>query len=105
MKELEKLIKELRKQLLPYHHEHDLERGRKRWEVGEEEYLTSWLAQHLTMCREKNRCSKRGRCVYYEYGDLAKRNYEICYEFLLRMENGGITCSFTDDSSEEPDKD
>lgn len=105
MKELEKLIKELRKQLLPYHHDHDLERGRKRWEVGKEEYLTSWLAQHLAMCREKNRCSKRGRCVYYEYGDLAKRNYEICYEFLLRMENGGITCGFANDSSDEPDND
>ena len=100
MKELEKLIKELRKQLLPYHHDHDLESGRKRWEVGEEEYLTSWIAQHLAMCRERNRCYKRGRCVYYDYGDLAKRNYEICYEFLLRMENGDITCRFPDDSDQ-----
>jgi hypothetical protein len=101
MIELEKLIKELRKQLLPYHHDQDLESGRKRWEVGEEEYLTSWLAQHLSMCMERNRCAKRGKCVYYDYGDLAKRNYEICYEFLLRMESGGITCSFKEDSSEE----
>ena len=103
MRELEKLIKELRKQLLPYHHDHDIESGRARWEVGEEEYLTSWLAQHLVMCMEKNRCARRGRCAYYDYGDLAKRNFEICYEFLLRMENGGITCRFTEESSEPPE--
>ena len=101
MKELEKLIKELKKQLLPYHHDHDVESGRKRWEVGEEEYLTSWLARHLAMCRDRNRCAKRGRCVFYEYGDLAKRNYEICYEFLLRMENGSMACTFTEDSADE----
>ena len=101
MKELEKLIKELRKQLLPYHHDHDIERGRKRWEVGEEEYLTSWLARHLEMCRDRNRCAKRGRCVFYEYGDLAKRNYEICYEFLLRMENGSMACGFNEDSADK----
>ena len=100
MKELEKLIRDLRKQLLPYHHDHDLESGRQRWEVGEEEYLTSWLAQHLAMCMERNRCVKRGRCAFYDYGDLARRNFEICYEFLLRMENGGITCGFTEDDTD-----
>jgi len=105
MKELEKLIKELRKQLLPYHHDHDLESRRKRWEVGREEYLTSWLARHLAMCREKNRCSRRGRCVYYEYADLAKRNYEICYELLLRFESGDISCDFTGDSEESKTED
>lgn len=101
MKELEKLIKELRKQLLPYHHDHDLESGRMRWEVGEDEYLSSWLAQHLAMCRERNRCAKRGKCAYYDYGDLARRNYEICYELLLRMESGRITCGFKKNSNDE----
>jgi hypothetical protein len=99
MKELEKLIKELRKQLLPYHHDHDLDSGERRWEVGREEYLSSWIARQLEMCHDRNRCDKRGRCVYYEYGDLAKRNFEICREVLLRMESGDITCSFTEDSA------
>ena len=96
MREIERLIRELRKQLLPYHHDHDIDSGRQRWEVGDDEYLSSWLAKHLEMCREKNHCGKRGRCVYYDYGDLAKRNYEICYEFLLRLENGDIKCVFDD---------
>jgi hypothetical protein len=42
--------------------------------------------------------------VFYEYGDLAKRNYEICYEFLLRMENGSMACTFTEDSADEQDE-
>ena len=92
MKELERLIRELRRQMLPYHHERDLETGRVRWEVGDDEYLTSWISQHLAMCMERNRCSKRGRCAFYRYGDLARRNYEVCREFLLRMETGSIRC-------------
>jgi hypothetical protein len=105
MRELERLIRELRKQLLPYHHEHDLDSGSRRWEVGEGEYLTSWIARQLEMCHEKNRCARRGRCAYYEYGDLAKRNYEICNEILLRLESGGISFSFSDDSGEADGKD
>ena len=33
MNRLEKLILEIKKQLFPYHHEHDVERGCERWGV------------------------------------------------------------------------
>lgn len=92
MKGLERLILEMRKMLLPYHHEHDIESGARRWQVGESEYLASWIAQQLRVCREKNRCYRRERCVFYEYGDIAHKNYEICYDVLLQLENGTITC-------------
>ena len=105
MKELERLIRDLRKQLLPYHHDHDIESGRRRWDVAEEDYLTSWISWHLGMCRERNRCYKRERCAFYDYGDLAKRNYEICYELLLRLENGYIACRFKDEAETDEDKD
>jgi hypothetical protein len=94
MKELEKLIREMRKQLFPYHHEHDVERGSERWEISEGEYLISWLAGQLRICREKHKCDRQGRCVFYEYGDLSKRNYDICREIQIRLENGDITCDF-----------
>jgi hypothetical protein len=101
MKELERLIRELRKQLLPYHHDHDIDSGAVRWRIGEDEYITSWMAQQLRMCREKSRCYRRNRCVFYDYGDLAKRNYEICYEILLRLENGDISFSFVEDKEDK----
>ncbi len=90
---LEKLIREMRKKLFPYHHEHDIERGSERWEVGSGEYLESWFLEQLRTCRKKNRCSRRNRCVFYEYGDISRRNYEICLEVQLRLENGSIRCS------------
>ena len=100
MRRIEKLIKEIRRQLFPYHHEHDIERKGERWEVEEGEYVSSWLADQLRNCRKRNRCEKRGRCVFYSYSDLSKRNYEICYEILLRLENGGFRC-IIEESSEE----
>lgn len=105
MKRLESLIREMRKQLLPYHHEHDIERGGQRWDVGTGEYLTSWIASQLKSCHDKNRCSKRGKCSFFSYSDLAKRNYAICREILLRIENGEIRCSFESDETEVDDTD
>jgi len=97
MKRLEKLIREMRKQLFPYHHEADIERGRERWGVDEAEYLESWILDQLRACHAKNRCEKHARCVFYEYGDLAKRNFEICNEIQLRIESGSIRCSIDED--------
>lgn len=97
MKRLEKLIRDMRKQMLPYHHDHDIEQGTERWEVEKGEYLESWVALHLKMCMDKNRCKKRGRCAFYEYADLAKRNFEICLEVVLRLENGEIHCTLEED--------
>ena len=91
MDRLQKLITEMRRQLFPYHHEHDIERGGKRWEVDDGEYLASWVAEQLRNCQKKNRCTRRGRCAYYSYGDLAKRNFDICYEVLMRIESGEIS--------------
>ncbi|GEM_PF-1765316 len=93
MKRLERLISDLRKQLFPFHDEHDAERSCERWEVGKGEFTALWLLEQLRNCRKKNRCDKRGRCVYYSYSDLSRRNYEICYEVILRLENGDMKCS------------
>ena len=101
MKGLEKLIRDMRKQLFPYHHEHDIERGCERWEVGEAEYIESWLLDQLRACHAKNGCDKDGRCGLYQYGDLAKRNHEICSEVMLRLENGSIKCSIKEDEGED----
>lgn len=98
MKGLERLIWEMRKMLLPYHHEHDIESGARRWEVADQECVASWIAQQLRVCREKNRCHRREQCVFYEYGDIARKNYEICYDVLLQLENGTITCSEAEDT-------
>jgi hypothetical protein len=109
MERLEKLIKEIQQQLLPYHHEHDIERGGERWEIGRQEYITAWIAKQIRNCHERNRCEKKGLCVFYDYRDLAKRNFDICYEVLLRLESGGIRCSLTgegsggDDQTDGPD--
>jgi len=94
MNRLEKLILEIKKQLLPYHHEHDVERGCQRWGVEDGDCLTSWIAGQLATCRHKNRCDKRGLCAYYSYSDLAKKNYEICREVILILENGDARCIF-----------
>jgi hypothetical protein len=99
MDRLEKLIRDIQQQLLPYHHEHDIERGGKRWEVGRHEYITAWVANQIRNCHERNRCDKKGLCIFYEYRDLAKRSYDICYEVLLRLENGVIHCTLPGDAA------
>jgi hypothetical protein len=99
--DLKQLIKALRKQLLPYQHEGDTERGGKMWEVEEHEYISAWIAGQLRVCRQKNRCFKRERCVFYEYSDLSRKNYEICYELLLQMENGNLSCSLNEEGDSE----
>ncbi|UCF06857.1 MAG: hypothetical protein JSV33_07495 [bacterium] len=103
MRRLEKLIRDMRKQLFPYHHEHDIERGGQRWDIDTGEYLSSWIAEQLRHCRNRTRCSRRGRCAFYSYSDLAKRNFEICQEVLLRLENGGIRYSFEEVEGEGED--
>jgi hypothetical protein len=92
MDRIEKMIRDIQKQLSPYHHEHDIERGSERWDVGKHEYVTAWIAAQLRNCHTRNRCDKKGLCAFYNYRDLAKRNYDICYEVMLRLETGNITC-------------
>jgi hypothetical protein len=94
MNRLEKLIAEIREQLLPYRHEHDVHKGCDRWDVEDEEALTSWVAAQLASCKKKNGCAKRGLCAYYTYADIAKKNFEICREVILLMEEGEIEVSF-----------
>jgi hypothetical protein len=101
MNRLEKLIIEIRKQLIPYRHEHDVERGCERWEVGDADLLSSWVAAQLAVCRRKSKCEKKGMCVFYSYSDLARKNYEICREMILLLENGDVQCSCTDKSEEK----
>jgi len=94
MNRLEKLMFEIKKQLLPYRHEQDIEKACERWDVSEEDCLTAWIADMLANCRKKNRCSKRELCAYYGYPDIARKNYDVCKEVILLMENGAIGCSF-----------
>jgi hypothetical protein len=95
MDRLEKLIRDIQRQLSPYDHEHDIERGAERWEVGTQEYITAWIAGQIRNCHQRNRCDKKGLCIFYNYRDLAKRNYDICYEIMTRLETGGISCTIT----------
>jgi len=101
MNKLEKLILEIRKQLLPYSHERDIERGCERWGVKDIDCLTPWIASQMENCRQKNRCSKKGLCAYYSYSDLAKKNFQICREISLLLENGEITCKFIEKEEEK----
>jgi hypothetical protein len=101
MNRLEKLIRDMRRQLFPYSHEHDTERDGGRWDVDRKEYISSWLAANLHSCRKKNRCYKRRKCVYYDYSDLARRNFDICYELLLRIENGDIRLQLEDNTEDK----
>jgi hypothetical protein len=101
MNRLERLILEIKKQLLPFHQEHDVERGCERWGVDDGDCLTSWIAGQLCVCRQKNKCGKKGMCVYYSYTDLAKKNFEICREMILSLENGDARCSFVKKNGEE----
>jgi hypothetical protein len=94
MNRLEKLILEIKKQLLPYHHEHDIERGCERWAIDEEDWLTSWVAEQISNCRKKNRCDKKELCAYYGYSDIARKNYSICREVSLLFESGEASCIF-----------
>jgi len=96
MNRLERLILEIKKQLFPYHHEHDIERGCERWGVEDGDYLTSWVAGQLAICRKKNGCADKRMCSFYSYSDLARKNYEICQEIILVFENGTARCSFVE---------
>ena len=96
MNRLERLIMEIKKQLFPYHQEHDIERGRERWAIEESDYLTSWVVGQLDTCRKKSKCAEKGMCVFYSYSDLARKNFEICRELILAFENGEAACKFTE---------
>ncbi|MCK4237165.1 MAG: hypothetical protein KAX38_08590 [Candidatus Krumholzibacteria bacterium] len=101
MDRLEKFIREIRQQLFPYHHEHDIVRGGKRWKVGKGDYLSSWIAEQFRYCKKKNRCARRGMCAHYRYSDLARKNYDICNEVMLRIENGEIICRYNEETEKE----
>ncbi|MDD4858038.1 MAG: hypothetical protein PHD74_08015 [Candidatus Krumholzibacteria bacterium] len=94
MNRIEKLILEIRQQLFPYRHEHDVERNCERWLVDEGDYLTSWIIAQLAVCRDKNKCGKKKMCAFYSFSDLARKNFEICQEMILMLEGGEARCSF-----------
>ena len=101
MKRLEKLIFDIKKQLFPYHHEHDIDRGCERWGVKDGDCLTSWVAGQLAICRKKNKCADKRMCVFYSYSDLARKNFEICQEVILVFENGDARCGFTEENEKK----
>jgi len=85
-------IKKIKKQLFPYRPEKDVEAQSIKWDVSAGEFITSWLRVSLINCRKLNGCEKDERCRYFGYTDLAKQNYSICREMILRLENGEIKC-------------
>lgn len=91
----ERFIKMIMKQFFPYKHEKDIESERGKWEVSSGEYIASWLRLNLIKCRKKNGCAKRERCEFFDYTDLARQNFRICNEMILRLEDGGIKCELT----------
>jgi hypothetical protein len=92
MKSEETFISKIRKQLFPYRPEKDIEVQADKWDISEGEYITSWLRMNLINCRRANGCEKEERCRFFGYTDLAKQNYSICREMILRIENGEINC-------------
>jgi hypothetical protein len=100
MNRLEKLIAEIRKQLLPYRHEHDIERGCERWDVEKGDCLTAWVAGQLIACGTKNGCAEKKLCAFYSYSDIARKNYQICREVTLMLESGDAHCSFIENDNE-----
>ncbi len=98
MNRLEKLIMEIKKQLMPYRHEHDIDRGCERWEVQTGDCLTSWVAAQLAVCGKKNKCGEKKLCSFYSFSDIARKNYQICREITLMLESGDIKCVFAENS-------
>lgn len=101
MNMIEKLIKEIQKQLFPYNHESDISRDQSRWDVDPSEYLESWFLEHLRLCCHRSGCDKSEKCVYFSYSDQARRNYEICRQVRLLMEGGKIKCDFENDNNDK----
>ncbi len=96
MKILEKLIRDIKKQLFPYDHESDITRDQSRWEIDSSEYLESWFLEQLRICSGRNGCDRNGKCAHYSYSDQARRNYDICRQVRLMLEDGKIKCKFSD---------
>lgn len=92
MKRFDRLFEAIKKQLFPYSVGHDIERSFERWSVEGEDCLAAWVVEQLRSCRKRHKCEGRGLCVHYGHADLAKRNFEICREIILLMENGEISC-------------
>jgi hypothetical protein len=101
MSKFDRLVEEIKKQLFPFSVGHDIERSFDRWSVDGGDCMTSWVVEQLRSCRKKNKCDNRCLCVYYSHGDLARRNYDICREIILLMENGELTCRPPDRKTEE----
>ena len=100
MKPEEIFIKKIKKQLFPYKQDKDIEAQSVKWDVSTGEYITSWIRLNLINCRKSSGCNKQGRCRYFGYTDLAKQNYTICREMILRLGNGEIKCDFEGESKE-----
>ena len=90
----EKFIKRIKKQLFPYKSERDIVSEGEKWEVSDEEYLTSWIRMMLIKCHKHTRCGEKQMCEYFSYSDIARENYRICREMILMMESGEIKCHF-----------
>ena len=100
MKPEEIFIKKIKKQLFPYKPDKDVEAQSDKWDVSPGEYITSWIRLNLINCRKSSGCEKEERCRYFGYTDLAKHNYTICREMILRLENGEITCKLEAESKD-----
>ncbi|HMA75976.1 MAG TPA: hypothetical protein VKO43_01580 [Candidatus Krumholzibacteriaceae bacterium] len=96
----EMFIKKIMRQRFPYRPEKDIKSQSHKWEVTPGEYITSWLRLNLLNCRKENKCDRDQRCSFFSYSDLAKQNYSICREMILRLENGQIKCDFDIDKKE-----
>jgi hypothetical protein len=101
MEHEENFIKKIKKQLFPYSPEKDIESQSVKWDISPEEYITSWVRQSLINCRKANGCDKNRRCRFFAYTDLAKQNYIICREMILRFENGGIMCKLLEENKKD----
>jgi len=87
---IKNLVDLIKKQLLPYRHPEDINRDETKWEITESDYLRDWLLSTLKSCFKRNKCEKKGKCIYYEYSDQARNNFRICKEFILLIEGGSI---------------
>lgn len=96
----ERFIKLIKKQFFPYKPEQDIESETGKWDVTEGECIASWLRTTLMKCRKRSQCARRESCEFFDYPDLAKRNYKICNEMIIRLENGVISCLLERESGE-----
>lgn len=88
----EKFIRRIKKQLFPYKSERDIDAEGEKWEVSDDEYITSWIGMVLMKCHRQHRCEQKQMCELFSYSDIARENYRICREIMLMIENGDLGC-------------